>query len=87
MAQRQGRIGGPHGAERAPLAGNVPVASPGSTEHVPMLHELAPLLGAVQSLTGAGRSLMAPLAPSVQCWGRAHRRVYHAQHRAGEDAL
>lgn len=30
----------PLGAERAPLAGNVPVAFPGSSEYVPMLQEL-----------------------------------------------
>lgn len=87
LAQRQGRIGGPYGAERAPLAGNAPVASPGSLEHVPMLHELALLLGVLQSLAGAGGSLTTPLAPSAQRWGRAHRCVHHAQHRAGEDAL
>ena len=90
LAQRQGRIGGPRGAEEAPLAGSVPVASPGPTEQVPVLHELgtlALLLGALQSFAGAGGSLMTPLAPSAQRWGWAHRRVHHTQHRAGEDAL
>lgn len=44
-----------------PLSGNVPVASPGPTVQVPLLHELAPL-GVLRSLAGAGRSLTAPLA-------------------------
>lgn len=80
------RICGPRGGGTALLAGGVPLASLGPT-WLGILALLQGTGGGGGALTEAGGSLTAPPAPSAQRWGRAHGRVHHTEHRAGEDAL
>lgn len=67
-----------------------PLLAPPSRSHGPRAGDIGttPGSGAGRAAPAeAGGSLTAPLAPPAQRWGRAHRRLHHAQHRAGEDAL